>query len=88
MNTATTAEVSRRAGLTHQEGARFVKAILSELCLGRRVRLAGLGEFRVTTLPAREVRTPVVPGGRAMIRERRTIRFRRFQSAYARINAG
>jgi len=87
MDTTTTADIARRAGITSKQGDLFVRAIVDELALGRRVRLAGLGEFRITTLPAREIQTPVVPGGRAVIGERRTIRFRRFRTAYQRINA-
>jgi nucleoid DNA-binding protein len=86
MDTATLADVARRAGLTIIQGRRFVRAILGELSVGRRVRFQGFGEFRTTILPRRTVRTPIIPGGVAVQPERRTIRFRVFRSASRRMN--
>jgi len=86
METATVAEVARRAGLTTLQGVRFIRAIVGELAIGRRVRLGGLGEFRTTELGRRVVRSPILPTGRVVLAPRRTIRFRQFRSATRRVN--
>lgn len=83
---STIADVARRAGLTYDEGRRFVEAILDELNLGREVRLQGLGVFRLSLLAPRTVHTPILPSGVATYPERRVIRFRRSPTAADKLN--
>lgn len=84
---ATVADVARRAGLTHDQGRRFVDAILDELCLGREVRLQGLGVLYVRPMRPRRFSTPMIPGGEVVITNRiKTLRFRRAPTAVERLN--
>lgn len=78
---STTADVARRAGIRYRDAKRFLEAILKEIALGNTVRLGHFGEFRLTEIKAREVETPIIPGGLAKIPRTVAIRFRAFSSA-------
>lgn len=83
---STTADCARIAGLTYEQGEAFIQAILDELARGKEVRLQGLGVFHTAEVKRREVVSPMLPGGRAVVPERDQIRFRRSRRANEAIN--
>lgn len=84
----TTRELSRRAGITYEQGQRFVQAIVAELELGREVHLTGLGILRVHEGKPRKFDTPMVPGGVAKIPPSRCVKFRQSKLMKPRLNGG
>ena len=84
---STTADCARIAGLTYDQGEAFIDAILDELARGKEVRLQGLGIFHTAAVKRREVRSPLLPGGRADVPAKDQIRFRRSRRANDAINA-
>ena len=85
-NFATLGDIAKRTGITFEEAQRFIDSILSELCLGREVRLKNLGIFRVSELEPRSFPTPIIPGGTGNVEKRKVIRFERSPNAKDRIN--
>lgn len=86
MRTTTTSDLAQRAGLSYVQAARFLRAIVDELAMGARVRLRGIGEFRVSEVSSRVFRTPILPAGVARIRRRFVVRFRRFPALSRAVN--
>lgn len=82
------ADVARRAGLTLEQGRRFVQAVLDELELGREVRLENLGTFRVSEIAPRTVRSSVLPEGSVKVPRRKVLRFSRAAGAARQLNDG
>ena len=85
-DSASLGDIARRAGITFEEATRFIDAILSELTLGREVRLKNLGKLYVNELQPRSFKTPMIPGGEANFEKRKVIRFSRSPNARDRIN--
>ena len=85
-NRATTADVARRAGLSYEQGQKFLDAILDEINLGREVHLTSFGTFRTTTIAAKEIDRPV--GGLSKIPETRVLRFKSSRVASDILNGG
>ena len=75
---ATTRDLAIRANIEPVDAERFIRAMVEELKLGRKVRLNGFGEFRISDLRGREIATPMLPGGKSTVPHRKAIRFRRF----------
>lgn len=82
----TTRELAHRVGLSPEIVDRLVDEIMRSLEVGHEVRLSGLGILRVTEPAARELATPMIPGGVAEIPRRKVVRFRQLEEIGLRLN--
>ena len=82
----TTAQIATEAGLTPEDGERFVRAIVEALREGRTVNLINFGSFSVTKTKERPVNLPTLPEGKRMIPAGRRVSFTRAAALKSFIN--